>query len=237
MARGVVLGGSSGIGRALVDRLGATGDEVTVMSRNAAAATLPSHVRAVTVDLREHGSVDAAFATVADGRPLDYVVNCAGVGFYAPIGEDHTKTWNDILSTNVTGLLNLLSVIETRCPRLRRLLHVSSMAAHRPSLTPGNTCYAAAKTAASTIVADYRARLRAEGRNTTVSVVSPGVVAGTGFAASFYSRVPDRHDQGAALRDAPGLRAEDVADLLAHVLRLPEGLEVLDLQVNLRGLP
>jgi NADP-dependent 3-hydroxy acid dehydrogenase YdfG len=234
MARGVVLGGSCGIGAAVTERLVRAGDDVVVMSRGTSTAEAVGHV--IQVDVRSHTSVSAAFTAASAARALDYVINCVGIGFYAPIGQDHADTWNDILATNVTGLLNVLSVIDAQCPDLAQLLHVSSMAAHRPSRTPGNTCYAASKTAANSIIAQYRQGLRDTGRQTRVCVVSPGVVGQTGFSAGYYSRHPGPHGQ-THLDVGAGLRTQDIADLIVQVLHLPSHIEIIDLLVNLLGQP
>lgn len=79
----VVTGGAQGIGAAIAHRLAAEGAVVAVLdlSEDKAAALLPAPHIGVGCDVTNTGSVDAAFAKVAQrlGR-VDVLVNNAGIG-------------------------------------------------------------------------------------------------------------------------------------------------------------
>ncbi|WP_405115069.1 SDR family oxidoreductase [Micromonospora sp. NBC_01405] len=229
MTRGVVLGASSGIGAELAQRLLGRGDEVTLVSRRAVTPPPGSAGVSAPADIRDFGRLEQIFTDACRRGPLDYVVNCVGVGFYAPLGADNSAIWNDILTVNVTGLLNLLSVVDRTCPELTRLVHVSSMAAHRVSRTPGNLAYSVAKAGAKTIVEEYRRSLRADGRSTRVSMVSPGFVESTDFGRNYFSRTGDTAPQPDIYGGHRNLTAADVADVVAYVLGSPPHIEFLDL--------
>ncbi|WP_431897571.1 SDR family oxidoreductase [Micromonospora haikouensis] len=229
MSRGIVLGASSGIGAEVARQLLDRGDEVTLVSRRAPTPAPSSAAVSARADIRDFGRLETIFTEACGRGPLDYVVNCVGVGFYAPLGADNSTVWNDILTVNVTGLLNLLSVVDRTCPELPRLVHVSSMAAHRVSRTPGNLAYSVAKAGAKTIVEQYRQGLRAAGRHTKVSMVSPGFVEATDFGRNYFSRTTGSAPQPDIYGGHRNLSAADVAEIVAYVLGSPPHIEFLDL--------
>jgi NADP+-dependent farnesol dehydrogenase len=232
---GVVLGASSGVGHRLARRLAAGGQQITAVARR--APELDEGVAAVSADVRDYAGLERVIRSAKDRQAVDYIVNCVGVGFYAPVGADYLRAWTDILTTNVASLLSLLSIIDTHCADLPVFVQVSSMAAHRPSRTPGNLCYSASKAAARVIVEEYRKQVRAAGRRTRVSMVSPGFVEETDFGRNFYAHAP----AGVARADLYGahenLTADDVAAAIAHLLHTPERVEILDLIVCARDQP
>lgn len=232
VGHGIVLGASSGIGRALVAQLALAESNVTALSRRGQVPGLTStFVSAGTVDIRDYTSIAAAIGEARRRHPIQYVVNCVGVGFYAPIGADYSKIWNDILATNVVGILNLLSVVDTILPELDHLIHVSSMAAHRVSRVPGNLCYSVSKAAARTIVEEHRRALRDAGRHTRISMVSPGFVEETDFIANFFTR-GTRVPTADVCAGSRNLKPDDVAGLIMHVLALPPHMEITDILVR-----
>lgn len=226
-ARGIVLGGSSGVGRSLASKLHSAGHQVMAVSRR--APDLGSGICSVAADIRDFTGLESVIQSAQERGPVNYVVNCVGVGFYAPIGDDRSTAWTDILATNVAGLLCLLSVMERNLPDLETFVNVSSTAAHRPSRTPGNICYSAAKTAARVIVDEYRKQLREEGRPTRVCMISPGIIENTDFERNFYSRASDEDPRADLSGGHPSLNPDQVAEVIHGILRLPLELEVVDM--------
>lgn len=221
-----MFGATSGIGLALTTALTADGDAVVAAGRRGVWDG-PVAVRRVVVDVRDF---DAVAATVRDAGPLDYVVNCVGVGFYAPFGSDNTVAWQEILDSNIRGLLNVVSAVLRDRPDLGHFVHVSSLAAHRISATPGNVAYSVAKAGGRTIVQELRRELREMGRATRVSMVSPGFVEGTDFGANYFRHRP-APDVGDIYGNHTNLRPPDVADVIRYVLGLPPQVEVLDIMI------
>jgi NADP+-dependent farnesol dehydrogenase len=225
---GIIVGGSSGVGFALAQRLVESGSAVTVLSRGGGG---PEQARRAIADIRDFAALERAVAEAIEHHPVNFVVNCAGVGFYAPMGEDHSATWNEILETNVTGVLNLISVVERVLDDLADFVHVSSMAAHRASATPGNVCYSAAKAAARVVVEEHRRLSRAAGRSGRVSMISPGFISDTEFGRRFFERAEGEKAQ--PLFDGfKSLAADEVAALVEMVLALPPNVEVGDFLVR-----
>ncbi|MEU7886427.1 SDR family NAD(P)-dependent oxidoreductase [Microbispora bryophytorum] len=135
--RVVVTGGASGIGTETVRVLAAAGAEVTIATRDPAAAAkvaatfadLPGTVRSAALDLADLSSV-AAF--VRDWRgPLDVLVANAGV-MAIPVREVTAQGWEMQLATNYLGHFALTMGLygSLRAAGRARIVVVSS-GAHR----------------------------------------------------------------------------------------------------------
>ncbi|GGO06363.1 SDR family NAD(P)-dependent oxidoreductase [Microbispora bryophytorum] len=135
--RVVVTGGASGIGTETVRVLAAAGAEVTIATRDQAAAAkvaatfadLPGTVRSAALDLADLSSV-AAF--VRDWRgPLDVLVANAGV-MAIPVREVTAQGWEMQLATNYLGHFALTMGLYSslRAAGRARIVVVSS-GAHR----------------------------------------------------------------------------------------------------------
>jgi NADP-dependent 3-hydroxy acid dehydrogenase YdfG len=225
-AGGVIPGASSGVGKALALRLAAAGHQA-----------LGGQITPVAVDVREYDELSAVIVQARDSHQVDYIINFVGVGFYAPIGANYTRAWNEILATNVTSLLSVLSIIDQHCTDLAAFIHVSSMAAYRMSQTPGNICYSVSKTAARMIVEEYRRQVRTTGRTTKIPMISPGFVAATDFQRSFYSHADESVQRVDLYGAHDNLAPEDVVWVIENVLGYTGHIEVIDIIIAPTGQP
>jgi len=115
----VVIGGTSGIGLALVRGLAEAGADVIPTSRrreqvDAAAAEVESRGRKtlrVCSDVTDRPSLESALAkAVAVFGKIDILVNCAGRIRRTPTLELPEEEWNEILEINLTGTLRACQV-------------------------------------------------------------------------------------------------------------------------------
>jgi NADP-dependent 3-hydroxy acid dehydrogenase YdfG len=227
--RGVVFGGSSGIGAAVAERLARGGASVVAASRRGAAAG-HAGVVAVPCDVRDGESVARVLRDAALAGGVDWVVNAAGVGFYAPVLEQFAPQWRDIIETNVVGMLNVLAQLRELHRPVRHFVQVGSLAGTRPSRTPGNDVYAATKAAGAMLLARFRAELRAEGVLTRTTLITPGYVGGTDFGEYFFRHAPDKKES-LFDRFAP-LSPIDVAMTIEYALAQPDHLELSEIVVR-----
>lgn len=95
----VVTGAAQGIGRRVVEVLGAEGYALAVMDRQPVAADL-----AVLGDVSTEADV-SAFAAAVDERfgRVDVVVNNAGIAFITPLEDTTLADWQRVLDVNLTG--------------------------------------------------------------------------------------------------------------------------------------
>jgi NAD(P)-dependent dehydrogenase (short-subunit alcohol dehydrogenase family) len=91
----VVTGGASGIGRAVVERLRATGADVVVWDINGGD---------IDCDVSDPESVSAAAdRTMADHGLPTRLVACAGIGASGLLLEQAPADWRRVIDTNLTG--------------------------------------------------------------------------------------------------------------------------------------
>jgi NADP-dependent 3-hydroxy acid dehydrogenase YdfG len=186
----VVTGASSGIGRAIAERLGKAGAHVFLSGRTRAsmeeskaaieAAGGRASLRAGDVrDVQEvRALVDAAVA--GTGR-LDVMVNNAGVSYPQPIVEGDAEEWRTMLETNVLALLvGCQAAVRAMraCGAEGHIVNVSSIAALRSD----SGVYGATKHAVNCISSSLRKELEED--PIRVVNVMPGAIA-TNFARNF----------------------------------------------------
>ncbi|HZR82310.1 MAG TPA: SDR family oxidoreductase [Candidatus Binatia bacterium] len=186
----IVTGASSGIGRAIAEKLGGAGAHVFVAGRTRSAmdesarriAAAGGKATVVELDVRDVAQVkDLVDRAVRDTGRLDVMVNNAGVSYPAPITEGDPEEWRTMLETNVLALL-VGSQAAVRAMRACRaegfIVNVSSIAAQRSD----SGVYGATKHAVNCISSTLRKELEED----TIRVVNvmPGAIA-TNFARNF----------------------------------------------------
>lgn len=111
----IVTGGSRGIGEEIAVALAASGADVAVVARSEKALSdtvkrieeTGSKAMAYPLDVTDEADVNAMFDDIeAKLGPVDILINNAGTNPYFGDAKDlETKTWDKILSVNVTGPL------------------------------------------------------------------------------------------------------------------------------------
>jgi NAD(P)-dependent dehydrogenase (short-subunit alcohol dehydrogenase family) len=102
----VVTGGAKGIGRAVVHKFAALGDDVIALGRDATALeTLEGELRGNNTrtrvcDVTDEDAVAEAFDAIGE---VDVLVNNAGVAVSAPLAKTTLKSWVEHFEVNVTG--------------------------------------------------------------------------------------------------------------------------------------
>ncbi len=170
----VVVGGASGIGRAVAHALAADGCRVTVADRNtdgahAVAADLGDPHTAATVEVTDEDSVRALFE---QADPLDVVVNTAGYSGVGLITELAVEDFRSVVDVCLTGAF---LVIKHAAPRLRdggALVSLSSLNGRQPAAAM--SAYCAAKAGLSMLTQVAALELAPHGIR--VNAVAPGFV-------------------------------------------------------------
>lgn len=136
----VVIGGTSGIGRAIAHGLAEAGADVAPTSRRLEQVeavareieALGRHSLRTPSDVDDRGSLEKLLsASVAAFGKVDILVNCAGRTKRAPTLDFPEQDWNAILETNLTGILRACQVfgrhmVERRYGRIINIASISS---------------------------------------------------------------------------------------------------------------
>ena len=148
--RAVVTGGAQGIGRAIAERLLASGAAVTLWDRDAealAAARQALGVGGAVVDVADPDSVERAAAdTIADAGAIDVLVNNAGIaGPNATTWEYPIDEWRRVIATDLDGVFHCCrAVVPHMIGRgYGRIVNVASIAGKEGN--PNASAYSAAK--------------------------------------------------------------------------------------------
>jgi NAD(P)-dependent dehydrogenase (short-subunit alcohol dehydrogenase family) len=239
---GIVTGGGSGLGRAISRRLAGAGYRVVLAGRRAEAldatlSELPTDHRpfAVVTDVADAGSVAALFAEVAErAARVDVLVNNAGVfGPPAAIEDYPADGWATTIETNLTGAFLCAQAAFRQMIRQRpsggRIINNGSLSAHVPR--PNAVAYTASKHG----ITGLTKALALEGRR-------HGIACGQIDIGNAATEMTKRLEAGALQADGstlgePTMSADDVADAVLYMAKLPLSANVLSMTVMASGMP
>jgi NAD(P)-dependent dehydrogenase (short-subunit alcohol dehydrogenase family) len=194
----VVIGGTSGIGRALTLGLAHAGADVVATARRAelvdqTAAEIEQLGRRtlrVASDVTDSASLRALLAATVDAfGKVDIMVNCAGRTKRVPTLDLGEEDWDAILETNLTGTLRAAQVFGRHMVdrRYGRIINIASLSSFVALFEVA--AYAASKAA----VASLTKSLAIEWApfNVCVNAIAPGV-----FRTPLNSNLLDGTDRG-----------------------------------------
>jgi 3-oxoacyl-[acyl-carrier protein] reductase len=179
----LVTGASRGIGRAIAAALAAEGAAVVLGARDAerlsaavgAIAGAGGRADAVTLDVTDRGSVDAAVARAleAHGR-IDCLVNNAGVTRDNLLLRMKDEEWGSVLATNLTGAFLCTQAVLRPMLKQRsgRIVNVASVVGLVGNAGQAN--YAASK--AGLVGFTKSVAREVASRGITVNAVAPGFI-------------------------------------------------------------
>jgi 3-hydroxybutyrate dehydrogenase len=147
----LITGAASGIGAGLAAELARAGDHVVVSDLNVAeAGDVAGRIEAaggsaevVALDVTSEKSVAEAIAAVS--RPVDVLVNNAGLQFVAPLEEFPLTRWEHLVHVMLTGAVALTRAVlpGMRARGFGRIINMGSI--HSLVGSPFKSAYVAAK--------------------------------------------------------------------------------------------
>ncbi|WP_456786543.1 SDR family oxidoreductase [Cellulomonas sp. P5_C5] len=224
--RALVTGASSGIGAATVRRLRAEGWDVVATARRAdrlAALADETGASTIVADVTDDADVVRLAAQVAEGGPLDALVNNAGGAFgLDPVETADLDHWRQMYELNVLGTLR---VTQALLPQLREghggdIVVVTSTAAH--GTYEGGAGYVAAKHAERMLATTLRWEIL--GEPIRIIEVAPGAVATEEFSMVRFDGDAER--AAAVYAGYEPLVADDIADAIAWSLGRPAHVNI-----------
>jgi len=231
----LVTGASSGIGEACARAFASYGANLVLTARRAdrieeVAAGIASEfdvdVRTRTFDVRDREAVRAFGEWIrAEGLIPDVLVNNAGLARgLAKLHEGSFADWDEMLDTNVKGLLNVTrELLPLMVERDRgHVVNIGSVAGR--VVYPGGNVYNASKFAVRAITEGMNLDL--VGTNLRATVIEPGAVETEFSLVRFHG---DERRAAEVYRGFQPLTAEDVADAACYVVNAPPHVNVVEL--------
>ena len=170
----LVLGGSRGIGAAIVRRFAVDGARVAfTYSGSPDAAALLAAETGSTAFLTDSADRDAVIARVRDSGPLDVLVVNSGIALFGDALEQDPDAVDRLFSINVQAPYHASVEAARQMPAGGRIIVIGSVNGDRMPL-PGMASYALSKSALQGLA---RGLARDFGpRSITINVVQPGPV-------------------------------------------------------------
>lgn len=232
-ARILLTGATSGIGEATAEAFCRAGckelivtgrrEEMLKAKAKAWSDSYGTDVAAVVLDVRSRPDVEG----IAEQHPalfdVDILVNNAGLALgVEPLPEGQLDDWEDMVNTNVMGLLYLTrSVLPHMLERgSGHVVNIGSVAGRWTY--PGGGVYCATKAAVRVLTEGLRMDML--GKNIRVTNIEPGMVAGTDFSLIRYKG--DDTKAKRVYQDTRPLQPADVAEAIIWSCSRPPHVNV-----------
>jgi NAD(P)-dependent dehydrogenase (short-subunit alcohol dehydrogenase family) len=197
----VVIGGTTGIGRALTQGLAAAGADVVPTSRrpevvDEAAALVEAAGRRtlrLVTDVGDEASIASTLAAaIAEFGKVDILVNCAGRTKRTPTLDLTDQEWNDILETNLTGTLRACRLFGRHMidRGYGRIINIASLTSFVSMMEVA--AYSASKSAVASLTKSLAVEWSRHG--VMVNAIAPGV-----FRTSLNQKLLDTTPRGQEL--------------------------------------
>jgi NAD(P)-dependent dehydrogenase (short-subunit alcohol dehydrogenase family) len=214
MSTVIVTGGASGLGAAVVRRLGEAAVSLDIREPG-------DGIDGETVDLADGAAVEQVIERVAERRGgIDGVVTAAGTDACGALADVPRDAWERVISVN---LLGTVSVVRAALPHLERtsgrVVTVASTLGLRA--LPDATAYCASKFG---VVGFTRALAAEMSGRVGVTLLIPG-----GMKTAFFDGRDEKYKPGA---DAQLNDPENVAEAVAFALSQPAGCELRELVIT-----
>ncbi len=232
-----VTGASSGIGAACARSFAAEGARLLLAARRLERllALEPelerlgaAAVRSFRLDVRDGESVRREFEQLPEEwRAVEVLVNNAGLSRgLGPLQEGHLRDWDEMIDTNLRGLLHVdRAVVPAMVARGRgTVVHIGSIAGRQ--VYPGGNVYCATKHAVRALTDALRIDLLGSGIR--VTSVDPGLVR-TEFGAVRFRGDAER--MAAVYRGMRPLDAGDVAEIVVFAASRPPHVSLAEVLV------
>ena len=226
----LITGASSGIGAAAARAFAKEGCRLLICARRldkiealARELTEAQEVHAFALDVQNSDSVQQALSNLPEAwRSVDILLNNAGLSRgLGKLWEDDTRNWQEMIDTNVLGLLYVTRAIVPGMVERGsgHVINIGSIAGH--AAYPGGSVYCASKFAERAITDGLRIDLI--GKGVRVTTIDPGMVETDFSAVRFHG---DTERAAKVYKSITPLQASDIADTVVWTASRPSHVQV-----------
>lgn len=232
----LITGATAGIGKACAEIFAKSGHDLVVTGRRKdrlenLAKQLNNkygvNIKTLCFDIRNKSEVDQAIGSLPAGWQVEILINNAGLAAgLSPVQEGDTDDWDQMIDTNVKGLLYITRSIAPKMIDQGKghIINIGSIAGKE--VYPKGNVYCATKHAVDALTKGMRIDLLPHGIK--VTQIAPGLV------ETEFSLVRFKWDESTAEKVYQGyqpLRAEDIAEVAYYVTTLPPHVNINDLLI------
>lgn len=178
--RTLVTGGSEGIGLAIAEAFVRDGAEVAIVGRDAgklasAREKLSGKAETISADLTTGEGIDAVAAHVAGtGKPLDVLVNNAGVAYLVAFETVSAEQYQNSFALNVTAVFFLTQKLLPHLASGASVINISSYFASKMIPKRPSSLYSLSKGALNSLTKSLAFELGPRGIR--VNAIAPGTI-------------------------------------------------------------
>ena len=227
----LITGASAGIGKATAEQFAGAGAKLILAARRIdrlkeLTKSLNTETHLIELDVQDKNAVFSAIENLPDGwKEIDVLVNNAGLGRgLDKIHEGNVDGWEDMINTNIKGLLYVTRAITPRMVKRGsgHIINVGSIAGHE--VYPGGNVYCATKHAVDALTRGMRLDL--VDTPIRVSTVDPGLVETEFSEVRFYG---DKERAKGVYQGYKPLEPVDIADAIVWIASRPKHVQIAEI--------
>ena len=232
-----ITGASSGIGLACAHRFAEAGINLLLCARRKdriekivreLTSKYNTKVYGFTLDVRNQKEVDQAWDSLpAEWKNIDILLNNAGLARgFSKLHEGQISDWDEMIDTNIKGLLYITRRVVPEMVRLNRgdIVNIGSIAGHE--VYPNGNVYCATKYAVKALTEGLRIDL--VGTPIRVSTVDPGMVETEFSLVRFHG---DKNKANSVYKGLSPLTAYDIAETVYFCVSRPEHVQIAEIVI------
>jgi NADP-dependent 3-hydroxy acid dehydrogenase YdfG len=236
LKRALITGASSGIGKATAVQLAKEGLDLVLIARRMdrleeirreIEGEYNVRVIPVAADVRDHEDLQKKFLALGgDFEAVDVLVNNAGLAAgTSKMSEMQPSEWDDMIDTNVKGLISLTRLVLPQFLKQKRghIVNIGSVAGRW--VYPGGAVYCATKFAVRAISDSLRMELI--GTPVRLTNIEPGMVE-TEFS---NVRLKDDAKAKAVYAGMTPLSSDDIAECIVWSLQRPAHVNIQEMVI------
>lgn len=228
----LITGATSGIGKATAQKFAKKGWKLIITGRRKEkllqfAEELKSKyaisVTPLVFDVRNFSDVEQAWNSLdSEWKNVDVLINNAGLARgFNPIHEGSIDDWNEMIDTNLKGLLYMTRVVSPGMVNRKKGHIINLCSTAGVDVYPNGNVYSATKFGVDALTKSMRIDLLKH--NVRVSQVSPGHVEETEFA---LVRFRGDKERSKIYEDFTPLKARDVAKTIYFIATQPPHVNI-----------